>query len=174
MLGSLFEALNALGAGVSWKVLQDRERYPFACDLGHRFPAYLRTFKAWKSVDEKRVAKAIKEALCNLTRSSPDAKKIEMIQIGTQKSRMLLKLEKIAGREEVSKYLEWEQNGFPDEEREEGRGDTEEAGSEMAATLRGVSEEALGMRNEQLVHELLLDSGFMIGFKKEVSTYLLN
>jgi hypothetical protein len=107
MLLSFHDVCRRLSEGELWKDMQEGE---LVKEFPVRFCTYLRSFKAWKVVDERRIAAKITHALRMLTRAErqvqSDMTRADLLKdIDDQKQRLLTKLRLIAGDEVCDEWL---------------------------------------------------------------------
>lgn len=161
MIESLEACVQLFATGVPWQEIRNDQ----GRELRVLLSRYLRTFKAWKIVDERRLADRIKQALRALEMSTgDDGRGIQPTQqqapqhivqnVRTQIARLREQLVMIAGQAELEAY---------DRMRA-----TERQAQQQQRLLRGASQfmdgqcVAAGMNNEQLAHELLLRPDFYL------------
>lgn len=164
MLEAFHKTAEALSKGVPWhQVKRDTAR-----ELPALLCEYLRAFKDWKLVDERKLAERLKKALRGLEDAERALKDEEeesniRVELIAQQQRLREKLAQIAGHKEVAAH---------DAERRAAAGSTavatvfKVAGSSDAAPPPG---HVGGMTNEQLAHELLLDKDFRLDEKSGMS-----
>lgn len=137
--------------GVAWQDVRDAQGREL-CALLCR---YLRTFKAWKAVDEQRVAVQLKDMLVLLEDSAESLRgetgpaAALLPQMSNQVARIRSKLVAVAGQGTLDEY---DRDRAAARAREEAR---------RAQVMEGNFEPA-GLSNEELAHELLLDPDFRL------------
>jgi hypothetical protein len=145
------ETVKALRSGKKWSDLKKN----IAKDISSILCTYLRTFKEWKIIDEKKLSGRLTHAITQIEnaieKSQDDKLNEELIK---QHIRLRDKLKQIIGEKEFNEYNNkinnvrvTKNNGMVDLEP------TQES----------------GMTNEQLAHELLLDSNFNLDDKNNLS-----
>lgn len=136
--------------GVAWQDVRDAQ----GRDLSTLLCRYLRSFKAWKTVDERRLLERLKHAITQLeialaAISGEHAHADVVAQMRIQITRLRDRVVLVAGQAALDEY---------DRERAQQRADEEARQSQVMEGEFG----AAGMTNEQLAHELLIDPEFRL------------
>ena len=185
--GPLLESFQSIIDAVHSSPTRDFQSVPCALTLGFTelLFEYLERFKAWKIPDEKRLTCRIKHALIALYRAEghlPGSEPLDSpirIEIRTQIERLRTKLEKISGPEALEQFDRERSavmptcsgptgggggGGPPDEGSSGGASSKVGGGASSKLCLSNVVRPSqLGRAsNEQLAHELLLDSKFQL------------
>lgn len=155
MLEAFHKTATALSQGKTWDFIRKK----VAPNLPSLLCTYLRTFKDWKLVDERKLAGRLTHALRGLEQAEMGLKDDEQdnklrAELRAQQKRLREKLAQIAGLKAVEAH------------------DAKRARSVQAATVSRdahapqsaaeLTGHVGGMTNEQLAHELLVDKDFRL------------
>lgn len=163
MLGPLHKAATALSQGRTWKHV----RTHVAPRLPSLLCTYLRTFKDWKLVDEKKLANRLTTALWHLEEAERGLKGEEADakirpELQAQQKRLREKLAQIAGDKAVQAHDE-------ETKRRLAHPATVSRDADVPQPPPAPAGHVGGMTNEQLAHELLLDKDFRLDEKAGMS-----
>lgn len=161
MLESVHATAQALSEGKGWAELAPRV-------LCTNLITYLRSFKSWKIVDERKLAGRLQHALDELSRTKALLSQDDIAmhnETDAQIKRLTHKLHQIVPPEVSSG------------KKRKASSPTEDnllsaaAGVDKSSAAPGNSEaDAITMTNEQLAHELLLDPSFQIAYDASSGT----
>mmetsp|Transcript_23312 Transcript_23312/g.58437 ORF Transcript_23312/g.58437 Transcript_23312/m.58437 type:complete len:1029 (+) Transcript_23312:225-3311(+) len=172
MIEGFHKTAIALSQGKSWNYV----RKHISLQLPSLLCTYLRSFKEWKLLDEKKLAGRLTHALRGLEQAERGLKDEEenrkiRTELQAQQKKLREKLAQIAGEKAVQAH--------DAEQKAERAGGASSSRSVQAATVsRDAAEpqqpaapagQVGGMTNEQLAHELLLDKDFRLDEKAGMS-----